>query len=83
MFKVPHLRNAYTKIGMFGRPSDDPRGPQIRGYGFLHDGTGSALYGHDPDAAAAVAHQLRERIVLAGDQKVVVTPAPAAATTSR
>jgi DNA-binding beta-propeller fold protein YncE len=39
MFKVPHLRNAYTKVGMFGRPSDVPRGPQIRGFGFLHDGS--------------------------------------------
>jgi hypothetical protein len=39
MFKVPHLRNVYTKIGMFGRPSDAPRGPQIRGFGVLHDGS--------------------------------------------
>jgi DNA-binding beta-propeller fold protein YncE len=39
MFKVPHLRNAYAKVGMFGRPSDAPRGPQIRGFGFLHDGS--------------------------------------------
>ena len=38
-FKVPHLRNAYAKVGMFGRPSDAPRGPQIRGFGFLHDGS--------------------------------------------
>ena len=38
-FKVPHLRNVYQKIGMFGRPSDAPRGPQIRGFGFLHDGS--------------------------------------------
>jgi YVTN family beta-propeller protein len=39
MFKVPHLRNAYQKVGMFGRPQDAPRGPQIRGFGFLHDGS--------------------------------------------
>jgi YVTN family beta-propeller protein len=39
MFKVPHLRNVYTKIGMFGRPSDTPRGPQVRGFGVLHDGS--------------------------------------------
>jgi YVTN family beta-propeller protein len=31
--KVPHLRNAYTKIGMFLSP-----GIQVRGSGFLHDG---------------------------------------------
>jgi len=31
--KVPHLRNAYTKIGMFS-----VAGNQVRGAGFLHDG---------------------------------------------
>jgi DNA-binding beta-propeller fold protein YncE len=36
--KVPHLRNAYTKIGMFGVPGDANHGAQIRGFGFLHDG---------------------------------------------
>ncbi len=44
--KIPHLRNLYTKIGMFGLP-DVPeikagdnvhKGAQIRGFGFLHDG---------------------------------------------
>jgi hypothetical protein len=39
MFKVPHLRNVYTKVGMFGRPTDAPRGPQVRGFGVLHDGS--------------------------------------------
>ena len=43
-FKVPHLRNAYQKIGMFGSTNlaSDNRphqGPQIRGFGFLHDGS--------------------------------------------
>jgi DNA-binding beta-propeller fold protein YncE len=46
-FKVAHLRNAYQKIGMFGmpgvpafiQPGDNAhKGPQIRGFGFLHDG---------------------------------------------
>jgi DNA-binding beta-propeller fold protein YncE len=46
-FKVPHLRNAYQKIGMFGMPvttgiatsePTGPQGPQVRGFGFLHDG---------------------------------------------
>ena len=27
MFKVPHLRNVYQKVGMFGRPQDDAAGP--------------------------------------------------------
>ena len=47
LFKVAHLRNAYTKIGMFGfpdvafiGPSDHTfQGEQIRGFGFLHDGS--------------------------------------------
>jgi DNA-binding beta-propeller fold protein YncE len=46
-FKVPHLRNAYQKVGMFGRmPSPFfpdalgvHMGPQVRGTGFLHDGS--------------------------------------------
>jgi sugar lactone lactonase YvrE len=32
--KVPHLRNAYAKIGMFAAA-----GNQVRGFGFLHDGS--------------------------------------------
>jgi hypothetical protein len=46
-FKVPHLRNAYQKVGMFGMmPSSffpdaagTDMGPQVRGTGFLHDGS--------------------------------------------
>jgi DNA-binding beta-propeller fold protein YncE len=48
-FKVAHLSNAYQKVGMFGMP-DVPfiaisvadrqhTGDQIRGFGFLHDGS--------------------------------------------
>jgi hypothetical protein len=43
-FKVPHLRNAYQKVGMFGvppgtgGPGTGDLGPQVRGFGFLHDG---------------------------------------------
>jgi len=48
MLKVPHLRNQYQKVGMFGLP--DILGPvfpgtqtgytgdQVRGFGFFHDG---------------------------------------------
>jgi hypothetical protein len=45
LFKVPPHRNTYERVGMFGRaPSRtlrrDPEqmGPQVRGYGFTHDG---------------------------------------------
>jgi len=47
LLKVAHLRNAYTKIGMFGFPDvafvgagdHSHQGDQIRGFGFLHDGS--------------------------------------------
>ncbi len=32
--KIPHLRNAYQKVGMFASA-----GNQVRGFGFLHDGS--------------------------------------------
>jgi DNA-binding beta-propeller fold protein YncE len=37
-FKIPQLRNLYQKIGRF-----DVAGPQIRGFGFLHDGSVDTL----------------------------------------
>jgi len=47
IFKVPHLRNQYQKVGMFGTPDlpilnsgdNGHKGDQIRGFGFLHDGS--------------------------------------------
>jgi DNA-binding beta-propeller fold protein YncE len=50
VFKVPHLRNMYTKLGMFGSSPDSlqpgtiilqqgPATDQIRGFGFQHDGS--------------------------------------------
>ncbi len=52
MFKIPHLRNMYQKVGMFGMP-DVPfftdndatqTGLQVRGFGFLHDGSVDTLF---------------------------------------
>jgi len=42
-FKSPHFRNMYQKVGKFGNSgkfASDPTqfGPQIRGFGFMHDG---------------------------------------------
>ena len=39
-FKVPHLRNVYSKLGMFGASlgAGPTTGPQIRGFGFSNDG---------------------------------------------
>jgi sugar lactone lactonase YvrE len=52
LFKIPHLRNLYQKVGMFGMspdshfPADPPAfmGDQVRGFGFLHDGSVDTLF---------------------------------------
>ena len=52
LFKIPHLRNLYQKVGMFGMSPDsffpsDPfpfMGDQVRGFGFLHDGSTDTLF---------------------------------------
>lgn len=51
-FKVAHLRNAYQKVGMFGQaPSNffdevdgTFMGDQVRGTGFLHDGSVATVF---------------------------------------
>ncbi|HEY5603897.1 MAG TPA: hypothetical protein VIM41_12375 [Gammaproteobacteria bacterium] len=57
VIKVPHLRNLYQKVGMFGMPSvpellpviidgiTNPfMGEQVRGFGFFHDGSQDTLF---------------------------------------
>ncbi|WP_437309620.1 beta-propeller fold lactonase family protein [Sorangium sp. So ce388] len=53
IFKVPHLRNQYQKVGMFGMAesfvfpfggSNAHMGDQVRGFGFLHDGAVDTLF---------------------------------------
>jgi DNA-binding beta-propeller fold protein YncE len=51
LFKVPHLRNLYQKVGMFGmdvvrgsQGRDPFLGDQIRGFGFTHDGSVPDLF---------------------------------------
>jgi hypothetical protein len=47
LLKIPHLRNLYQKVGMFGMAAvsftnagdNGNKGAQIRGFGFLHDGS--------------------------------------------
>jgi YVTN family beta-propeller protein len=70
-FKTPHLRNLYQKVGMFGQanvgvlfgPGDDSHmGDQVRGFGYLHDGSidtlfrfhSIALFGLDPNEVTEV-----------------------------
>jgi hypothetical protein len=52
IFKIPHLRNMYTKVGMFGDPKVDTfdapdsgfTGDQIRGFGFTNDGSIDTMF---------------------------------------
>ncbi|HEY8154036.1 MAG TPA: thrombospondin type 3 repeat-containing protein [Myxococcota bacterium] len=52
IMKIPHFRNAYQKVGMFGAAAvpavligdNGHKGDQIRGFGFLHDGTNDTLF---------------------------------------
>jgi len=52
MFKIPHLRNMYTKVGMFGNPKvhafDAPDsgqvGDQVRGFGFTNEGASPTIF---------------------------------------
>jgi DNA-binding beta-propeller fold protein YncE len=51
-FKIPHLRNLYQKVGMFGMPAvqffetgdNGHKGDQVRGFGFLHDGSTDTIF---------------------------------------
>ncbi len=42
--KIPHMRNMYDKIGMFGLAPGPQQGDQVRGFGFLHDGSIDTLF---------------------------------------
>ena len=49
-FKIAHLRNLYQKVGMFGvppgaqAPATGFLGDQVRGFGFLHDGSVDTVF---------------------------------------
>ncbi|MFT4520083.1 MAG: DNA-binding beta-propeller fold protein YncE [Halioglobus sp.] len=44
-FKIPHMRNIYHKIGMFGNSEGTTHmGDQVRGFGFLHDGSIDTIF---------------------------------------
>jgi hypothetical protein len=55
IFKVPHLRNAYQKVGMYGTSLDEvhavgslvpqlnPPTPGVRGFGYQHDGATATI----------------------------------------
>ena len=37
--KVAHMRNLYDKVGFFAAVGSAPAGDQVKGFGYLHDGT--------------------------------------------
>jgi DNA-binding beta-propeller fold protein YncE len=52
-FKIPHFRNLYQKVGMFGMadafpqffPGDNGfKGDQVRGFGYTHDGAADTVF---------------------------------------
>ena len=45
-FKIPHFRDQYQKVGMFGFGFQDSsfKGPQVRGYGYNHNGATSTNF---------------------------------------
>lgn len=45
-FKIPHFRDQYQKVGMFGWGYNSPpvTGPQVRGFGYNHNGATSGNY---------------------------------------
>ena len=89
--KIPHLRNEYQKVGMFGMPAvagvnsgnNGTAGPpatqadQVRGFGFLHDGSVDTLFrfhnavvfnvGFGTSAGANAVRRQVEQFVLAFD----------------
>jgi len=52
IFKIPHLRNMYDKVGMFGFPrvsffnnnTNGFQGDQVRGFGFTNEGSVDTLF---------------------------------------
>jgi DNA-binding beta-propeller fold protein YncE len=52
IMKIPHLRNMYAKVGMFGAPKvpffgapdSGNMGDQIRGFGFVNDGSVDTMF---------------------------------------
>ncbi len=66
IFKIPQLRNMYTKVGMFGLlapfgSGTAVTGDQIRGFGFAHDGSVDTLFRFVASAAFSFPTEADER----------------------
>jgi len=73
MFKIAHLRNTYTKVGMFGLAPGAHTGPQVRGFGILHDGAVDTIFNFLSASVFSLsnAQQTRlQRFVLAFDSNL-------------
>lgn len=100
-FKIPSFRNAYAKVGMFGTSGGlgDGRflGDQIRGFGYLHDGSIASLTDFFASPTFIFPEPVREtqadvvRFVMAADsnmapvvgQQVTLSPLSGAAAQAR
>jgi hypothetical protein len=80
-FKVPHLRNLYQKVGMFGMPAvaffrtgdNGHKGDQVRGFGFLHDGSVDTVFRfHSANASSFGAPEAAdlEQLILASESNL-------------
>lgn len=60
LMKIPSLRSVYRKVGMFGlfprlfRGAHGETGPQVRGFGFIHDGSLGIFVGTAMDFVMAI-----------------------------
>jgi hypothetical protein len=92
-FKIPHFRDQYQKVGMFGWGFQSPtaRGPQIRGFSFNHNGATSSNFAV-ADLGMPAADLLAIRAFLYGfptesaavtGQAITLTSSNLAATTDR
>jgi DNA-binding beta-propeller fold protein YncE len=94
-FKVPHTRNAYHKVGMFGLSTvASHTGDQVRGFGFLHDGSvdtvhnflGASVFTANPTQRReleAFTFQFPTDLAPIVGQQVTLDPANLAATNPR
>ena len=69
-FKVPQLRNMYARVGMFGMAGGGmfgvggtaPTGDQIRGFGYLHDGSVDSLFRFLGASIFSLSEEQRRRV---------------------
>ena len=77
--RSPHLRNLYQKVGMFGMPAvpfldagdNGHQGDQIRGFGFLHDGSIDTVFRFLHGDGVQHARSARRRRRSAGRRRAV------------